>query len=102
VKYILFWTDYLKDENWGFKKDTSNHEDLKKMGCKETNCVFTSNRSLLPVEEFDAILFYIRFAIRELPEKRSAKQIYVAANDEPAMFTGFYLKFLEGVFNWTS
>jgi hypothetical protein len=102
VKYILFWTVFQGNKNWAFEKDTSGPDALKKLGCKEINCIFTSNRSLTQIGDFDAILFDIMHKFPDHPRPRSAKQIYIAANSEPPMYSGHLMKSYNNYFNWTS
>ncbi len=102
VKYILFWTEYLERKNWIVDKVTANQKDLEKLGCQETSCIFTSNRSLIPIENFDAVLFSIFHKIKEVPQNRSPEQIYVAATGEAPIRFGDLLKPFDHFFNWTS
>jgi hypothetical protein len=102
VKYIIFWTEYLERKNWIVDKVTANQKDLEKLGCKETSCIFTSNRSMIPIENFNAVLFSIFHKIKEVPQNRSPEQIYVAATGEAPIRFGDLLKPFDNFFNWTS
>lgn len=78
----------------------TNHvgsEFFKQLNCPETDCVITNNKSLFPVEEYDAILFYgTQNDYTPRPEKRKAHQLYVIAMSIPTVFLkvepdpGFY------------
>lgn len=74
TKYILFWTIIGDDRNFHFP---TNGTELFE-GCKISNCYATSDRSLLPVEEYDAIMFYVptsSYHKKEiLPERRKSHQ----------------------------
>ena len=41
-------------------KTLGDPEELLEAGCPQPNCVLVANRSLMPVEQFDAIIFHYR------------------------------------------
>lgn len=100
TKYILFWNGFFHQRNWHFKADTSDKKVLEEMGCEETRCVFTSNKSLKPIKEFDAVLFHL-YAYLTFPTKRSPKQIYIMATMESPRHTLMHHSYND-IFNWTS
>jgi hypothetical protein len=101
AKYILFWDAFFDQKNWHFDADTSDHEVLETMGCEVTNCVFTSNNSMMPIEQFDALLFHTN-ALGGLPGKRLPKQIYIAATMESPSNSIIISGSYKNTFNWTS
>jgi hypothetical protein len=101
VKYILLWNEFFDKRNWGFEADTSDHKVLKEMGCKVTNCVFTSKVETMQLENFDAVLFHMIF-ITKMPQNRSSKQIYVGAIMESPAYHPLSFTSYNSFFNWTS
>lgn len=103
VKYILYWTTMLGSETFHF---SSSGSELFK-NCKHSNCFATSDRTLLPEEKFDAIIFYASKGgerhKQQIPKKRSAHQRYIFANGEtPLRFhTGRTQYILNNFYNWT-
>lgn len=85
TKYILFWTKYFLEKNWGMKTETYYEDYLKSIKCPVTNCVFTNNKNLLShVHEYDALVFHgaeSRMLV-ELPRTRSPHQIYIMGTKE--------------------
>lgn len=81
--YLLFWNSYLDSyASWGMSTDTSTREDLKKISCPVTNCIFTSKRDLLPsVTDFDVLFINAHGAIK-FPEIRNSEQYYVLSTVE--------------------
>lgn len=100
MKYILYWTPMLSSPIWYFSGSGSSIF----ASCEYSNCFATTNRTLLPVENFSAIMFYTpRKRPQTLPKKRSPNQRYVFANNEsPLNFPidrNSYL--IEDFYNWT-
>lgn len=96
TKYILLWTAGLY------------HMDMMPKDCRVNNCISTRDRNLLPIEEYDALIFRIptkRFVTESLPSKRSPHQRYIFFNREtPLMFSpakGNVQFVLKNFFNWT-
>nr|CAH7760465.1 unnamed protein product [Callosobruchus chinensis] len=73
TKYILYWTNMFErdDFEFGFGREIFRN-------CPESNCFATNNRSLRPIEDFDAILFhgveYLQNGKYGRPEKRLQNQ----------------------------
>lgn len=102
TKYVLYWTTMFKDKNFYFKE---NGSDLFQ-GCEYQNCFATYNKNLLPVEQFDALLFYIPGALNRkviIPPKRSPHQRYVfAVSETPVRFAGRTTQYtFNNFYNWT-
>lgn len=71
--------------------------------CPETNCLITSEKSLLKtIDMFDALLFHvIESKGFELPQNRSPHQIYIAADLESPSIFQYRLEKYNNLFNWT-
>jgi hypothetical protein len=102
VKYILFWTEFFQWKNWKLKQDISDHKYFESIGCSETRCVITSDRTLKDIELYDAILFHAVKSWQANPEKRSQKQLYIAGMKEPPFRTETDLTLYDNFFNLTS
>jgi hypothetical protein len=76
--YMLFWNSYLdEDDLWGMEKEISSPEDLKKVNCPVTNCIFTNQKDVLPnVHDFD-VLFFNHHTQIQFPKTRSLNQFYI-------------------------
>lgn len=102
IKYILIW-----DEYW---KLPQRYDELFEDGseifqnCLISNCFMTRNKSLVPMEDFDAILFH-GMHYDENPEnkppKRRYEQVYIYFNLETPFNTPKYLEYSKKNFNWT-
>ncbi|KAJ8955768.1 hypothetical protein NQ318_008642 [Aromia moschata] len=97
-KYILYWTQMFgrPDFNLGLGSDIFR-------GCPVSNCYATDNKSYLPVDRFDAILFHgVEYSIKlhGRPKVRSQHQYYVYSSQESPLNT---LQFpnLTDFYNWT-
>lgn len=101
-KTILLWTDFFDDKNWELGNNTLDEKFLEELGCAETRCVITSNKTLMKVEEFDALVFHVAQSWEEIPEKRNPHQIYVAACLESPVYASKDLETKDDLFNWTS
>nr|CAH7760466.1 unnamed protein product [Callosobruchus chinensis] len=99
TKYILYWTKMFDrdDFNFGFGREIFR-------SCPISSCFATNNRSLRPIEDFDAILFhgveYLQEGKYGRPEKRSRNQVYVFVSQESESNTPIYENF-DGFYNWT-
>jgi len=77
LKHILIWNSI-----------TDNHDktdDLQSVDCDSKNCIFTSNRRLLPsLTDYDAIMFDVGGSnkVYDLPRIRKYNQIYIMADTE--------------------
>ena len=71
LKYILFWNEAYgsKEYDLGFGRQPF-FDNL----CPETRCSATDNRTLMPVDKFDAVFFHQRsLDFNDIPEKRSVR-----------------------------
>ena len=78
LKKILYYTDCYG--NWHYGAQAVGREAFKNLGCPEQRCFVTANRSLMRIDQFDALVFHPRansFGIRNLPKLRSPHQRYV-------------------------
>lgn len=85
TKYILFWTKYFVEKNWGMKSETYDNDFLESMNCPVTNCVFTNNKKLLTHEyQYDALVFHTAepWIGLALPRTRSPQQVYIMGTKE--------------------
>lgn len=77
IKYILYWTIIGDNRNFFFPY---NGSELFR-NCSFSNCYATSDRSIVPIDEYAAILFYspvLRGQRNEdVPERRSHHQRYI-------------------------
>lgn len=102
VKYILMWTWFFYWKNWKLQQDTSDQNFFKTIGCPETRCVLTSDRSLKKIQEYDAILFHSVHGWDGNPDNRTSRQLYIAGMLEPPERTMRSLSNFDNFFNMTS
>lgn len=102
VKYILFWTEFFQWKNWKLKQDFSDENFFREIGCPETRCVITSDRTLKGINSYDAILFHAVKPWSNIPGKRDPRQMYVAALLESPERTESDLTKWNDFFNLTS
>lgn len=75
--------------------------------CEYSNCFATSDRTLLPEDQYDAIIFYAPKGSdagkQQIPKKRSPHQRYIFADSEtPVRFYGDKVQYvLNNFYNWT-
>ena len=77
------------DTDW----DGSEPLSLDQFKCPVSKCYLTSNRTLKPVEEYDALVFHetnILFNPTDLPRKRRKQQTYVHHIVEPPFGSALY------------
>lgn len=81
--YLLYWNKYLGgDQTWGMREETSTPEDLERINCPKTNCIFTRRRDTLPyIHDFDVLFINSWFEIK-LPNSRSPHQYYILSTAE--------------------
>lgn len=104
VKYVLYWTTMLGSDKFHFSRTGSELFS----NCEHSNCFATSDRSLLQVDQYDALIFYaprhqVPDCDEEIPKKRSPHQRYIYANSEtPLRFYGGKTQYiLNNFYNWT-
>lgn len=99
MKYILYWDTFYGDENMNLGQGS---EIFKR--CPVNTCYATHNHSYLPVEDFDAVIFYAaRWSVWEsgIPEKRSPKQKYIFFSWESPFNTYYEARSIFNFYNWT-
>lgn len=98
VKYVLyfspFWNTWDYQLGYGFKPFQT---------CEYKNCYATDNRSLLPLDEYDALIFHASYnkGKHGVPSIRSPHQIYIFMNWEAPVYICPNLKQYNHYFNWT-
>ncbi|XP_046451813.1 alpha-(1,3)-fucosyltransferase C-like [Daphnia pulex] len=96
TKNILLW-----NELWGYRFGLGKAAFLNS-GCRVDNCFITNNASLMPHENFDAIL--VHPPTQKTPKEftnRRADQIFVMFSNEPPDHMPSELKSFDNYFNWT-
>lgn len=102
TKYILFWTG-IKN----FHLPNTNGNDLFEQHCSWKNCFITEDKNLIPVDEYDAIMFFIPTSTdhpkETLPTKRNPHQRYIFVNSEsPIRFHDSNAQYVyNNFYNWT-
>ncbi|XP_063382931.1 alpha-(1,3)-fucosyltransferase C-like [Cydia fagiglandana] len=94
TKYIL---------SWDHKYLTSNVTDsFQKFNCPVKNCFFTTNKDLLNLSAFDAIVFGENILTSEnRPRERSPHQIFVYMSNESSYTFPACELYNDDYFNWT-
>lgn len=95
IKYILLWR-----ELWGYKFGLGRAPFVD-AGCRVNRCYITYNASLMPSEDFDAIL--VHPPTQRNPrvfENRRPDQIFVMFSNEPPVHMPDLMNY-ENYFNWT-
>lgn len=99
VRYILYW-----DKMWSYEDFGLGFGSEIFKSCPVRNCYTTKNRQLIPLEEFDALVFHGADFWERLysdPPKRDPKQVYIYFNLESPFNTPVHFKYSYGFFNWT-
>lgn len=97
-KNILYWTNMFDRTDFYLGLGSQIFE-----GCEFSNCYATNNRSYIPVNQFDAILFHgneYEWENEMKPENRSQDQYYVYSNQESPIYTTQRYG-PHNFFNWT-
>ena len=104
-QYVLYWNEAYGSREFGF---CCGREPLERYQCPQQDCVFTTNRSLLPdITDWDAVWFASRSlpswaGSGELPDSRAPRQRYILWEIEsPANLFSFSPQKYGGYFNWT-
>ncbi|KAB7505851.1 Alpha-(1,3)-fucosyltransferase C, partial [Armadillidium nasatum] len=93
----LCFQDYGKSFYFGF-----GHKPFEAACCKEKRCFMTDKRSIIPIEDFDAVLMHLRpLKKKYLPKKRKRHQRWVMYEREPPPYSSNKPRDFDGVFNWT-
>jgi alpha-1,3-fucosyltransferase len=99
-KKILFWNEaYDGNKNFdiGIGKDM-----FLKAKCPVWQCETTSNRNILPIESYDAVVFNQRkWTPMDLPHKRLSHQFYIFWSRESPGWRYVNTNSMAEYFNWT-
>nr|XP_053630708.1 alpha-(1,3)-fucosyltransferase C-like [Cherax quadricarinatus] len=99
LKKILVWVNGYgsKAMSFGFGR-----APFQMAECEVDTCMVTGNRSFVPVEAFDAIIFHFRaMEPLQLPKIRSPHQRWVFWEVESASYVYQNPSLYNGLFNWT-
>ena len=73
INIFRYWNEFygrFDTYDFGF-----GHEAFVEKGCAFSNCFTTKDRTLLPIEEYDAIIIHIRGLPNDWPKSRSVHQV---------------------------
>ncbi|KAK3879316.1 hypothetical protein Pcinc_016101 [Petrolisthes cinctipes] len=98
LKKILFWNDAYSKKHFGFGY---GREPFLRAKCPVNTCYTTSNRSLFPLNEIDAVVWHWRSQDRSFPKKRWPHTRYVFWMVESASYMVWNIKRYRNHFNWT-
>lgn len=99
LKTILVWNNGYGQKRMGFDE---GQESFLLHKCEVNTCYITADRSYLPVNSFDAVIFHLRPTDpQDLPKMRSPKQRWIMYEVESASYLYQDLAYYDGVFNWT-
>eukprot|EP00095_Tigriopus_kingsejongensis_P008950 maker-scaffold199_size265817-snap-gene-1.57 protein:Tk08950 transcript:maker-scaffold199_size265817-snap-gene-1.57-mRNA-1 annotation:"hypothetical protein DAPPUDRAFT_60476" len=102
LKTILFYTDAYG--MYDYFVGAVGREAFQVQGCPDEPCFITSNRSLVPMDQFDALIFHPRansFRMSAMPPKRSPHQRYIMWIIESGCYPSVHLPKTNNFFNWT-
>ncbi|KAI9553630.1 hypothetical protein GHT06_021552 [Daphnia sinensis] len=97
TKTILLWKELF----WGYRFGLGRTAFVK-VGCRVSNCLITHNASLMPHEDFDAIL--IHPPTQRTPhifKNRRPDQMFVMFTTEPPAHMPENMDVFDNYFNWT-
>ncbi|KZS21878.1 Alpha--fucosyltransferase C [Daphnia magna] len=97
TKNILLWESFF----WGYRFGLGRTAFVN-VGCRVSNCLITYNASLMPHEDFDAIL--IHTPTQKTPhifKNRRPDQMLVMFTTEPPVHMPQNMKVFDNYFNWT-
>ena len=103
MKTILVWNAYYRVEVGVFGY---GHEPFVRNQCPVSDCLMTTNRSHVPLDQFDAILFNVPLLFnvsQKFPERgqRRPEQRYIFFTQESPAYNVEDLRRHDSVFNWT-
>ena len=92
-KLVILWTPFFSQENYVLP--------LERYSCPQTNCDFTSNKSL--IRDADAVMFHARDTnLYDLPAYRRLDQRWILLHHEAPPYTPEnLLQGLNNLINWT-
>ncbi|XP_059087672.1 alpha-(1,3)-fucosyltransferase C-like [Tigriopus californicus] len=99
LKTILYWNEfYGRYDTYDFGYGRQAFLDNQ---CRVSTCFATQDRSLLPIDQFDAIIIHIRGLPNDIPAQRSPQQRYVMLSIEAPIYLFEYRDLNRLHFNWT-
>lgn len=100
LKTILIWNSAHRIETSAFGE---GHEAFLKAECPVDNCIVYTNRSTLPLEEYDAIIIHVKeLWMTEMPKlQRRQDQRFIFLSQESPSYLSSKPSNFDGVFNWT-
>ncbi|XP_037078691.1 alpha-(1,3)-fucosyltransferase C-like [Pollicipes pollicipes] len=99
LKHILYWNEFYgsMEFTWG-----AGQRPFIDNGCEVNTCFGTNDRELMPVDEYDAILFHVQtLPFFDWPRSRRPHQRYVFVTLESAQYLTIWLQAYESLFNVT-
>lgn len=98
-KFILYWDKmwYYEDFLLGFGSEIFEN-------CSVKNCFASNNKDLLPIYQFDALIFHgVEYQENKWknPYMRHPNQVYIYYNLETRFNTPRHLRYSYAFFNWT-
>ena len=90
-KSILFYTTFFQSLDYGIGFGKRPFES-----CEVSNCFTTANKSLMPIEDFDSIIFHMRNMNGRVPPRRRKNQKYVMFMKESPIHDRFNYSTVKG------
>ncbi|XP_042217518.1 alpha-(1,3)-fucosyltransferase C-like [Homarus americanus] len=99
LKTILVWAEGYGTKTMSFGYGRAPFVTAQ---CEVDTCMMTANRSFVPLQEFDALIFHFRAVERDkLPQRRSPHQRWVFWEVESASYIYQDPGYYNNMFNWT-
>ncbi|XP_027208813.2 alpha-(1,3)-fucosyltransferase C [Penaeus vannamei] len=99
LKKILIWNSGYGTKTMSFGYGRA---PFRRAECEVDLCLTTSNRSLLPVVDFDAVIFHFRATERlQMPRSRSPHQRWIFEEVESSSYIYQDPAIYNSLFNWT-
>lgn len=99
LKTILYWNEFYgryDTYDFGF-----GQEAFVEKGCAFSNCFATKDRTMLPIDEYDAIIIHIRGLPNDWPRTRKPNQRYIMLSIDAPVKLYEYRRLERYSFNWT-
>jgi len=106
IKTVLYMHTAYGSKTYGFNSDKDSEQGQRPYimkGCRRRDCFCTDKRNFIPIEDFDAIVFYSRgVADSDRPAVRKPHQRYILWEVEPPLYLmSFRPDRWNNFFNWT-
>ncbi|XP_057303503.1 alpha-(1,3)-fucosyltransferase C-like [Hydractinia symbiolongicarpus] len=106
IKTVLYMHMAYGSKTYGFNYNEHSKQGqwpYIMKGCRRRDCFCTDQRDFIPIEEFDAIVFYSRAISKaDVPAVRKPHQRYILWEVEPVTYLmGFNPSQWQNFFNWT-